>query len=247
MLGLKLDTGRLQQGWIYEHDTKSQTIECRLANLGYIETSPQRGFPNKGSQKSVEERAVVRPDLGPQGIYFDMNEQWVPHDIVELWSRFTALNEPKRENLFRAGNALLCAVSMWPDQRTAYATFLVVACEALKPEGKRHDDLNVYDVVASLLGLDRAEQLFQLSVRPQKVRNKLVHRGYLAAGEFLSRLGDNYFRDPSFDEMLRILSIITRTCLIEWLRCGGQFKAVRLPRAHYQSAAQLKRGRKVKK
>ena len=39
----------------------------------------------------------------------------------------------------------------------------------------------------------------------------------------------DYFKDPSFDEMLRELSPITRVCLIEWLRCGGSYKVVRCP------------------
>jgi hypothetical protein len=40
----------------------------------------------------------------------------------------------------------------------------------------------------------------------------------------------DHFRDPSFDEMLRVLSRVTRLCLVEWLRCGGEFRVVRLPR-----------------
>ncbi len=37
------------------------------------------------------------------------------------------------------------------------------------------------------------------------------------------------FKDPSFDEMLRALTVMTRVCLIEWLRCGGAYKVVRCP------------------
>ena len=68
---------------------------------------------------------------------------------------------------------------MWPDQRTAYAVFLVVACEALKPSGKRYDQANVYDVVASLITPSEGELLRGLSVPPQRVRSKHVHRGEL--------------------------------------------------------------------
>lgn len=48
----------------------------------------------------------------------------------------------------------------------------------------------------------------------------------IAAGELVPAfLGDD-FADPSFSGMLQELSSLTRTCLIEWLRCGGNYKAV---------------------
>jgi hypothetical protein len=118
-------------------------------------------------------------------------------------------------------------MSMWPDQRTAYAAFLVVACEALKPTGKRYDRMNVYDVVASLVSASDAQRLRQLSLHPQKIRSEHLHRGKLSAGELLPMFIHDHFRDPSFDEMLRILSPICRICLIEWLRCEGKYKVIR--------------------
>ena len=90
--------------------------------------------------------------------------------------------------------------------------------------------MNIYDVVASLGGEDLARDLRSLSFAPQRVRSKHLHRGELAAGELLPMLMHDHFRDPSFDEMLRMLSRVTRLCLIEWLRCGGDYRIVRLPR-----------------
>ncbi len=60
-----------------------------------------------------------------------------------------------------------------------------------------------------------------MAARPQGIRDKLLHRGELAAGELGAMLLHDYFTDPSFDEMLRELSLVTRLCLIEWLRRGG--------------------------
>jgi hypothetical protein len=138
------------------------------------------------------------------------------------------LPDAKREHLLRAGNAYLIARSMWPDQRTAYAAFLVVACEALKPTGKRYNSLEIYDVIASLLSPNEAKRLRELSVlHPLRVRHGHLHRGELAAGELLPMLVHDHFKDPSFDEMLTELSVISRMCLIEWLRCGGSFRVVR--------------------
>jgi hypothetical protein len=132
------------------------------------------------------------------------------------------LPDAKREHLLRAGNAYLIARSMWPDQRTAYAAFLVVACEALKPTGKRYDSLNLYDVIASLLSPDEAKRFRELSIHPQKVRSRHLHRG-----ELLPMLMHDHFMDPSFDEMLDALLAISRVCLIEWLRCEGNYEVVR--------------------
>jgi len=159
-----------------------------------------------------------------------MQEQWVPEDIEQLWRTFTGLPTPKREQFLRAGNAYLIARSMWPNQRTAYGAFLVVACEALKPIARRYDNLNVYDVVASLLSLSEAERLQEHSAPPQEVRSKHLHRGELAAGELLPMLIYDYFADPSFNEMLSELSRVCRVCLIEWLCCGGKYKLVRMSR-----------------
>jgi hypothetical protein len=121
----------------------------------------------------------------------------------------------------RAGNAYLIAGSMWPEQRTAYATFLVVACESLKPPGKRNNRQNIYDVVKELLGGAEADRLRRLPLPPQLVRHGLVHRGELRAGELGPMLIHDYFVDPSFHETLEELATITRTCLVEWLRRSG--------------------------
>jgi hypothetical protein len=171
-----------------------------------------------------------------------MHEEWVPADIEQLWDFFVRLSISKREHLLKAGNAYLIAKSMWPDQRTSYAAFLVVACEALKPTGKRYDRVNAYDVIASLVSASEAQRLRALSIHPQKVRSEHVHRGELAAGELLPMLMHNHFMDPSFDEMLRVLSTISRTCLIEWLRCGGNYSVVRAPRPRHRTATPTKAG-----
>src|SRR4029434_112877 len=93
-----------------------------------------------------------------------------------------------------------------------------------------HTLCSVSDVVASLITPSDGERLRGLSVPPQRVRSKHVHRAELAAGELLPMLIHNPFKDPSFDEMISELSRISRVCLIEWLRCKGDYKLVRLPK-----------------
>lgn len=231
VLGLHVTINRCERGWIYHLDEKLRITDCTLGHVGYAETSKTPEFPSVGNAPPIERREAKRPGLGQTGIWSDMHEQWVPADIEQLWRTFTELPVSKREHFLRAGNAYLIACSMWPDQRTAYAAFLVVACEALKPSGERHDKANVYDVIASLITPSDAERLQGLSLPPQRVRSKHVHRGELAAGELLPMLIYNPFKDPSFDEMISELSRISRVCLIEWLRRKGEYKVVRLPNA----------------
>jgi hypothetical protein len=230
VLGLKLEMSKFERGWAYDVDAQGRFTDCKLRSIGYVELAPQADFPKRGCTRPVESRDVTRPGLGPYGLTSDMHEKWVPGDIEQLWRRFMTLPSSKRDHLLRAGNAYLIAQLMWPDQRTAYAAFLVVACEALKPPGKRYDRMNVYDVVASLVGPSDARRLRQLSLHPQKIRSEHLHRGKLSAGELLPMLMHDHFEDPSFDEMLRILATVCRICLIEWLRCDGEYEVIRLER-----------------
>ncbi len=237
VLGLNLELSKPERGWVFDINAEGRITDCTLRNVGYAELSPQVEFPRRGCAPPVARRHVTRPGLGPYGIWPDMQEQWVPADIESLWETFLRLPTDKREHLLRAGNAYLIAMSMWPDQRTAYAAFLVVACEALKPTGNRYDWMNVYDVIASLMSPSDARRLRELSVHPQRVRSEHVHRGELVAGELLPMLMQNHFKDPSFDGMLSALSAISRICLIEWLRRAGIYKVVRMLRAKPARAA----------
>ena len=240
VLGIDTSINKIEFGWVPEINSQGNFSDCRLQNIGYIETVQTHGFPVVGSARPVERRVAERPGLGPYGITSDVHEKWVPTDIEQLWDSFMRLSSSKREHLLRAGNAHLSAAKMWPDQRTAYAAFLVVACEALKPEGKKFDELNVYDIVASLVSRDEAQRLRDLTYHPQKIRSGHLHRGELAAGELLPMFLHNHFRDPAFDEMLRTLSTVTQICLIEWLRFKGEYQIIRIPRAVQKTASHSK-------
>ena len=74
-----------------------------------------------------------------------------------------------QEQFLRAGNAYKAAQLLWPSHRTGYLTFMVVACESLKPRGRRYDGWNIYDVVQALTGTAKAEELRQLSCFPDTV------------------------------------------------------------------------------
>ena len=109
-------------------------------------------------------------------------------------------------------------------------SFLVVACEALKPRTRRYRWMNIYDVVESLAGSGRGAALRALSVAPQSVRSEHFHRGDLLAGELDELLIGDEFRDPSFRSMLSELATDTRVCLIEWLRKAGEYKVASVQR-----------------
>jgi hypothetical protein len=234
VLGSHFEIEQWREGWSYEADERGVIIDCRVAHLGYAEVTPEPGFPLAGSAPPIPRRAIHRPGIGKVGVTIgitpDMTERWVPEDIENLWGDFCALTADKRDHFMKAGNAYLIAQTMWPAQRTAYASFLVVACEALKPQGRRFHGTNIYDVVESLGGAGEGKLLRSLDVATQKVRSGHFHRGELLAGELRPLLISDPFLDPSFDSMLRTLNTLTRVCLIEWLRCKGEYKVVHIPR-----------------
>jgi len=210
--------------WTYETDAEGKAINCDLRPLGYIETATCDGMPQAGQVPQVPLLAVHRPGLERSGISMRDVEQAVPQDIQDLWRKFTNLPDEERDQFLRAGNAFVVARSMWPDQRTAYMAFMVVACESLKPTGKRYDKCNIYDVVEGLLGRTEAQHLSDLRLAPQRVRNRHFHRGQLAAGELASILLQSHFADPSFRDAASALTHTTRACLIEWLRRDGRYR-----------------------
>ena len=226
VLGLNVKFPRYGYEWQPEIDSQGNVIDCKLQRIGYFEPIATHTLPKAGSVGPLRSTAVERPGLGPYLTDSNINEQCIPCDIEQLWETFVRLPNLKRDQLIRAGNAFLIACSMSPDQRSAYAAFLVVACESLKPSGKKFDGLNIYDVVENLLNKEEADRLRELAVRPHKVRNGLLHRAELAAGELVPMVIHDHFRDPSFDEMINSLSMITRMCLIEWLRCEGKYNVV---------------------
>lgn len=231
ILGVALRDGmRSRQDWVPQIDDEHRIVDCRIQPVGYTELANATGLPARGATPALPLMPVQRPGLGPLGVWAEDRCIKVPDDIQDLWYRFGALDVHRRDQFLLACNAYAIARSMWPDQRTAYATFLVVAIEALKPASRSVEKANVYDVVATLLDRDTATNLKALRHPPQTVRSQQVHRGELRSTELASYLELDAFADPSFDEMLTLLSTLARQCLIEWLRRGGIDQLVWMPR-----------------
>jgi hypothetical protein len=230
VVGIHADRQQDHRVWINSVNAEGHYINCELRQSGYYELPPQRDMPVPGQHPPVRVKQAQRPGLGRLGIWPDDDQAAVPQDVNDLWHRFQSLPEGLRQTFLQAGNAFANAHPFWPAQRTAYVSFLVVACEALKPSGRKYDRANAYDVLASFLGAAVATSLRQLSPHPQGVRSGLFHRGDLVADELVPRFGTDHFQDPSFDSMIRELAIVTRTCLIEWLRCDGRYAFRWMPR-----------------
>lgn len=227
VIGIAAKVEESGRAWTYEIDEAGKVAGCDVRHLGYWETARPGGMPQRGGSPPVPLRPVQRPGLERSGIWPDDVEQAVPEDVVRLWQQLRDLAPRERDQFLRAGNAYLIARSMWPDQRTAYAAFMVVACESLKPIGRRYEASNVYDVVEGLLGAAEARELRQLRLAPQRVRSRHLHRGELVAGELVPFLLQQHFGDPSFHETASALARITRACLIEWLGRGGTYAVTR--------------------
>lgn len=245
ILGAHLEESRnWDSDWVPEFDEQMRITDCKLRAVGYTELSVAPGMPERASAPAAERETVARPGLGRLGIWADDRSLRIPADIEDLWARFNALTHPARQQFLNACNAYDIARSMWPSQRTAYAAFLVVACEALKPTNRRYEKANVYDVIANLASEADARALKSLRLAPQKVRSQHLHRGELAADEFAPLLFGDPFRDPSFDDMLMRLSQVTRVCLIEWLRRSRSLPFALLPRQKTEKRKRKIRGRR---
>ena len=223
VLGISCAFNRLDYGWRCEVDPETGSIASNIGLIGYHEQAGSANMPSRGTAPPADRREIVRPGLGPYGISSDMNEQWVPADVEALWDQFTALSSVLKEQFLRAGNLLLAADVLWPEHRTGYVALHVVACEALKPPGRRYDKWNAYNVVEGLVGAAEANRLRRYVTHPQSVRSKHLHRGELSGGELLTAISNDLFKDPTFDTMMRDLARVSRVCIIEWLSGGGGF------------------------
>lgn len=225
VLGISCVLSRLEYGWRSDADPETGSMKSHIGVIGYHEEAETVEMPLRGVAPPAARRDVVRPGLGPYGISPDMSEQWVPSDIEDLWSQFTALSPVSREQFLRAGKVLQAADALWPEHRTGYVALNVVACEALKPPGRRYDAWNAYDVIESLLGAAESNRLRRYVTHPQKIRSKHLHRGELSGGELMTAISNDWFKDPTFDTMMRDLERVSRACVIEWLRGVGNFSA----------------------
>lgn len=131
----------------------------QLGRIGYFEESALTDLPPQGQNPSVPLRPVTRPDFGQQGLTANDHEQWLPADVFDLWHAYKELSHEKREQFQRAGALYKLACGLWHESATTSLALLVVACEALKPEGRKSKTVNVYGVVESLLGTDHARRL----------------------------------------------------------------------------------------
>ena len=170
-------------------------------------------------------RAVAEIDLGRPRWRED------PSSIVQTLRSYVQLADmraqgqdvplPPDEQFRRAARAYQLGLSLWRQHRTASLAFRVVACEALKPPGRKYDRWNVYDVVESLLGTKYAAPLRRLAFPPQKARSAHLHRGALFGAEGVQQMMMSTFRDPTFDEDYRVVAQATHAAMVEWLRAGG--------------------------
>jgi hypothetical protein len=227
VVGIRAVEQRERRVWTYSTDAAGHYADFEIKSSAYYEPELHPQMPVAGARPAIPVHQVQRPGIERPIDLATMDQQSVPQDMEALWQLLQSLPKKLRRQFLEAGNAFANAQVFWPNQRTAYASFLVVACEALKPAGGRFDRANVYDVVNSLRGRAVADTL--RSAQPQGVRSGHLHRGKVTDEELSPRFGSDYFRDPSFNDLLRALHQNCRICLIEWLRQGGTYSFQRMP------------------
>ncbi len=236
ILGIHLQSEQSEYQWTQDINAATGEVDCVLRQVGYVENGLPPAFPNLGAAPTILRQLIQRPNLDRAITGISESQIAVPQDVEDLWRAFTILPADLQQQFLNSCNAYSIAQSMWPSQQTAYAAFHVVACEALKPPGKKFKDANIYDVVTSLIDSALAAKLYKLRMRPQTVRSQHLHHGSLLADELSLIFGDP-FRDPSFRETIDQLSITTRACIIEWLRRSGRYQLKWFPRGHAQGKA----------
>jgi len=110
--------------------------------------------------------------------------------------------------------------------QTASFTWLVAACEALKPRDPAFEDRNIYDVVKALLGKAHVDTLRQDALDPHDIRSVYLHNGRIRGSEFTRHLIMSSFQDPSFDHAYSVLWYFVPAAIVEWLRRGTVFPAL---------------------
>jgi hypothetical protein len=189
-----------------------------VRHLGYTETKNPLAMPVRDAEQAAPLHPVNRP---PAGIDGSTNEISIREDVVELWELFRGLKADKWRQFLRAGAKLQEALIHWQDRDSLSFALLVVACEALKPL-QGHERYNGPDVIEALLGKQVADRLRQQPFPAQWVRSSHLHVGEFHGSELdWAAFISSTYRDPSFDEIRRDLTRITRGAIVEWLKRSG--------------------------
>jgi hypothetical protein len=208
--------------WTWEIGADGTTISG-VRSIGYIEHHGPTQIPSRGTCHPVPFHPVTRPDNAVRGIDGTQTEIALPADVLDLWSRYRALNDQQRRKFLQVGAKWQEALMHWKDRSTLSFALMVVACEALKPPDRQFNDHRIGDVVEALLGASTAARLKQDWFRAHHVRSVHLHLGELLGSEFELRPLVPHFYDPTFDEARRELFDVTNAAIIEWLRRDGTF------------------------
>src|SRR5262249_8995519 len=120
-------------GWTWSSDASGQ-VECSIRNLGYWEKHFPKHMPARGEIQGVPLKAVPRPDFSVRGTDGTESELHLPKDIFNLWKNFTDLPHERRRQFLQVGNMWQLALSLRDEYETGRFAWMVVACEALKPQ-----------------------------------------------------------------------------------------------------------------
>lgn len=207
--------------WTWTTDAQNQ-VECDIRNLGYWEKEWPNEMPVRGKAPLFALYEVQRPDFSVRGVDGSQTELQLPADVLDLWQAFSRLRLDRRRQFLQVGTLCQLAISLGHDYETTAFVLMVVACEALKPQGREFRNYNVYEVVEGLLGSSVAGSLRQ-QLPPQVVRNTHLHGGKFWGDEFEQRVTMSSFQDPTFGMAHCEFWKIAQATIIEWLRCAGTF------------------------
>jgi hypothetical protein len=191
-----------------------------VRQIGYIELEGRSTMPERGVDRPVPLKSVIRPDLSTRVTDLSAKEVTLPADVVSLWAAYLELRSERRRQFLQAAAKWQEALMLGERSTLSYA-LMVVACEALKPDRKELRNRNVYDVVEGLLGKTVANQL--RNVGPQTVRNAHLHHGEIDESEMICTTKVLSYYDLTFTFARLTLRPIVQEAIIKWLTLCGEF------------------------
>ena len=214
-----------RRGWTSGLYPGLPTYPSDVRWLEYLEPEILAALPAAGSKPAMPTRPVMRPELTQPGTASD-RQQEVPADIIELWQLLSNLDPISRQHFYEVGTMYQAGLQLGMPYQTASFTWLVAACEALKPRDPAFEDRNNYDVLKALLGKAHVDTLRQDALDPHDIRSVYLHNGRIRGSEFTRHLIMSSFQDPSFDHAYSVLWYFVPAAIVEWLRRGTVFPAL---------------------
>ena len=232
------------QVWVVNADGTGSEKRFR----GYVNPARGGAMPNRNNTASTPLHEVKRPWFwnprsDPDGTTF-----LLPSDAAALWQRFLALSPESRRHFLQAASKLYESKMVANGSPTLSFALKVSAIEALKPRGKKYNDVDALCVVQHLLGSTIRERLEDGFLTKNvhgtdkilQIRHDSFHRGIFWGSEWKPWEFIATFKDPTFDSAHRFVAEVAREAMVAWLISPDQLDGIEAPKKDRRRRSSLK-------